>query len=207
MMTQLTALAQATAGAVVAAALATGSVGPMIATPGDHPLSGAVDDREQSSDSPALATGRAGEVDQGDAATDGAWVWPVESRDVARDFDPPEERWSRGHRGLDIRIPAGAAVIAVDDGVVSHSGVINGLGTITVRHGPGLRSTYQPVEDPAPVGTDVSAGQQIATLASDGHCPPSDCLHLGAIVDRDTYVDPMMFLRPGEVSLLPIDGR
>lgn len=134
------------------------------------------------------------------------WVWPVVSREVVRGFEPGEHRWSRAHRGIDILGQGGEPVSAVDDGVVAHSGVINGVGTITVRHTPDLRSTYQPVSDQLSVGAEVAQGEVIAVLSADGHCPPQECLHLGAIVGVETYVDPLSFLRPGVVSLLPLDG-
>lgn len=133
------------------------------------------------------------------------WVWPVPGREIVREFEPPEERWSRGHRGVDLAAPEGTAVVAVDAGVVSHSGVINGVGTITVRHNPSLRSTYQPVEQRLPVGAAVAQGEQIGVVTGASHCPPRQCLHLGAIENRDTYLDPLLFLQPGEVSLLPLE--
>lgn len=133
------------------------------------------------------------------------WRWPLPGEPrVVRGFEPPEQRWLRGHRGVDLAGAVGHPVSAVADGVVSHSGVIDGVGTVTVRHGPDLRSTYQPLDHRVEVGTVVSQGDQIGVLDAGGHCALHTCLHLGAIADRDRYVDPLLFLLPWQVSLLPL---
>ncbi len=88
-------------------------------------------------------------------------------------------------------------------GVVSYSGEINGVGVVSVLHSDGIMSTYQPVLDPVSRGSSVRHGQRIGSLGDQGgHCWPVTCLHLGARVGRD-YIDPMLLLRPWEVSLLP----
>lgn len=186
--------ARAAGAAAAAAALASGAT----AEPADP---GHGRDRLPVSTSTAHSTATATSTAKPEPGA--VWVWPVTGRDVVRGFEGPEQRWSRGHRGIDIGGTAGEPVRAVQDGVVSHSGVIGGVGTITVRHGPDLRSTYQPVDARVSVGTRVGQGEQIGELAPGGHCTPQDCLHLGAILDRDTYVDPMGYLGHGEVSLMP----
>lgn len=134
------------------------------------------------------------------------WRSPLPGPVVVIDpFRPPPKKWLPGHRGVDLLGSTGSPVTAVADGVVSYSGVINGVGIVAVRHGPELRSTYQPVDDRVPTGTVVSAGDSLGVLEDGGHCLLVTCLHLGAIRGKEKYVDPMLFLNGWELSLLPID--
>lgn len=134
------------------------------------------------------------------------WDWPVAgSQQVLRPFDPPAQRWLPGHRGVDLAGVTGAPVWAVEPGTVTFSGEIAGAGIVSVTHADGIRSTYQPVEDRVARGTRVAAGDRLGALAA-GHCPLRPCLHLGAVRGRDHYLDPMLFLRPLRLVLLPEEG-
>ncbi|MGI8947211.1 MAG: M23 family metallopeptidase [Ornithinimicrobium sp.] len=133
------------------------------------------------------------------------WEWPLTGQPaVVHRFDAPEQRWLRGHRGIDLGAFAGEPVRAVADGIVAFSGVIAGVGVVSVQHPDGLRSTYQPVQDRVERGEHVRAGQVLATLGPGGHCVVRACLHLGA-KRGDTYLDPLLLLQRWEVSLLPLD--
>lgn len=133
------------------------------------------------------------------------WGWPlIGEPEIARGFDPPERRWQAGHRGIDLVGVAGEDVLAVDDGVVSYSGVIAGVGIVSITHPSGLLSTYQPVSDRAARGDRVGRGDQIGRLDAGGHCRARDCLHLGARRGRDHYVDPTPLLLGVELTLLPV---
>lgn len=138
----------------------------------------------------------------GVAPGDTRWAWPLPGRHVLRPFDPPRVRWGAGHRGIDVLGAAGTQVRAVADGVVAYSGVIAGVGVVSVQHAAGLRSTYQPVEDPPAPGTRVRQGDPIGTLAPGGHCLLATCLHLGAVRGRDQYVDPLLLLGAWQLALL-----
>lgn len=133
-----------------------------------------------------------------------SWTWPVAGPQVLlHPFDGPSKRWLPGHRGVDLAGWQGSTVRSVEVGVVSYSGEIDGVGIISVLHPGGILSTYQPVLDRLPRGSSVSRGQRLGSLDDqDSHCWPVTCLHLGARVGRD-YIDPMLLLRPWEVSLLP----
>jgi murein DD-endopeptidase MepM/ murein hydrolase activator NlpD len=137
------------------------------------------------------------------------WQWPLTGEpDVVRGFDPPEQRWLAGHRGIDLAGVAGEPVRAVDAGVVAYSGTIAGVGVVSVDHASGLRSTYQPVGERVGRGARVARGDRLGRLDTGGHCLVLDCLHLGARRGRDHYIDPTPLLQPVELSLLPVDpGR
>lgn len=142
----------------------------------------------------------------GDRATTAVWGWPLAGRpEIVRGFDPPEQRWLAGHRGIDLGAVAGEPVLAVDDGVVAYSGTIAGVGVVSVDHASGLRSTYQPVADRVRTGARVARGDGLGRLDTGGHCLLLDCLHLGARRGEDHYVDPTPLLQPARLSLLPVE--
>lgn len=131
------------------------------------------------------------------------WQWPTGNTvSVTRGFDPPALRWLSGHRGVDLKVDAGATIYAPADGIVEVAGEIAGKGVVSLSHGP-VRSTYEPVDALVNVGDHVSAGTPIATLRP-GH-EPAGGLHWGAKTSRDHYVDPLRFL-VGNLALKPWDG-
>src|SRR3954471_13705113 len=111
------------------------------------------------------------------------WGWPLSGEPVVtRGFDPPPTPYAAGHRGVDLAATVGQPVLAAGAGTVSFSGVVAGRGVVTVRHTGGLRTTYEPVDDRAPVGTTVRRGDRVGALSSaPGHCRPLSCLHWGAV--------------------------
>ncbi|MCK0111287.1 M23 family metallopeptidase [Ornithinimicrobium sp. F0845] len=120
-----------------------------------------------------------------------------------RPFDPPEERWLPGHRGIDLVGQTYSPVLAVADGTVTYSGSIAGVGIVSVTHPDGVRSTYQPVTDRVDEGEQVRAGDQLGLLGVWGsHCLIRACLHLGAVRGED-YLDPLLFLLSWQLTLLP----
>lgn len=136
-----------------------------------------------------------------------SWQWPLAPRPaVLWGFDPPPKPWLSGHRGVDLATPmAGAEVHAPAAGTVSFVGVVVDRPVITIDHGGGLRSSFEPVESTLPQGAPVAAGQVIGTVLP-GHCPASQCLHWG-VREGEDYVNPLQFvldLRPS--ILLPLAG-
>lgn len=155
--------------------------------------------------SPQVGRAQVGSVPDDNAQVGTVWEWPLAGHPpVLRPFDAPAQRWLPGHRGVDLGGVAGEPVRAVADGVVAFSGVIAGVGVLSVQHPDGLRSTYQPVRDGIARGTQVSAGQVLGMLGGQGHCLPRICLHLGA-KRGEAYLDPLLLLQGWEVSLLPLD--
>lgn len=135
------------------------------------------------------------------------WQWPLAPRPpVLRGFDPPPKPWLSGHRGVDLGFAAaGAPVTSPAAGTVSFAGIVVDRPVITIDHGGGLRSSFEPVESTLAVGAAVTAGQVVGT-ALPGHCPAALCLHWG-VRDGEEYVNPLQFvldLRPS--ILLPLPG-
>jgi murein DD-endopeptidase MepM/ murein hydrolase activator NlpD len=145
---------------------------------------------------PAVAGTGAPRADEG--------VWPLEPvHDLVAGFDPPGTPWDPGHRGVDLAGSAGQSVRAALAGTVSYAGRIAGRGVVVVDHGL-TRTTYEPVDATAPLGTAVAGGDVIGTLALAGsHCLPRACLHWG-LREGDTYLDPLSLVGGGPVRLLPL---
>lgn len=138
-------------------------------------------------------------------APDRQWVWPLEPEPtVVRRFDPPDQPWLPGHRGVDLAAHVSQTVRAPAAGRVSYSGVIAGRGVVVVLHGNGLRSTFESVRKGPVVGTFVSQATPVGEVGPErGHCFPATCLHWGVLRGR-TYLDPLSSLGRAPVVLLPL---
>jgi len=78
---------------------------------------------------------------------------------------------------------------------------------LVLAHADGLRSSYEPVAPGVAVGTDVRAGDVVATVAAaPAHCEAVACLHLG-VRRGETYLDPLSLLRPADPPVLLPLGR
>ena len=134
-----------------------------------------------------------------------SWAWPLAPRPaVLRTFDPPEKPWLSGHRGVDLQAAAdGGPVTSPESGTVSFVGVVVDRPVITVDHGNGLRSSFEPVRSGLKKGATVAKGDVLGALMT-GHCGAAPCVHWGVRRGED-YVNPLGFvmdLRPS--ILLPL---
>jgi len=138
------------------------------------------------------------------AETDPVGVWPLAPEPaVEHGFDPPDDPWGAGHRGVDLLGAVGQPVRSALPGRVSWVGVLAGRGVVVVDHG-GTRTTYEPVDATVELGTTVAAGERIGTLDLAGsHCLPRACLHWGWLAG-ETYLDPLRLVGAGPVRLLPL---
>jgi murein DD-endopeptidase MepM/ murein hydrolase activator NlpD len=130
--------------------------------------------------------------------------WPLRPEPVVVErFDPPDNPYGAGHRGVDLLGRPGQQVHAALAGSVSYAGMLAGRGVVVVDHGA-TRTTYQPVSAGVDVGDAVAAGDPIGRLEVVGsHCLPSACLHWGWI-EGETYLDPLELVGGGPVRLLPL---
>lgn len=121
------------------------------------------------------------------------WPWPVRGP-VIRGFDPPEDPFGAGHRGIDIAASVGTAVVAPASGTVAFAGKVGGHLFVTLDHGGELTTTYSWVSATSVrKGDVVTAGQAFAATGS-GH-PGSVVphLHFGVRL-AGAYLDPFAFL-------------
>ena len=136
------------------------------------------------------APGGPGADDQ--AATGG---WPLEGTPtVGHAFDPPDQPWLPGHRGVDLGARPGQRVLAQADGRVVFAGRVGGKPVVVVDHG-GVRSTLEPVEASVRVGQRVRQGQVIGRVGREVHCQDR-CMHWG-LKRGETYLDPLVLVRGG----------
>lgn len=136
-----------------------------------------------------VATSPAGPIRQGS----GSMVWPVNGPIVS----PFGWRWGRMHNGVDIAVPAGTPIRAVDDGTVvlmQDTYSSGGYGNFTcVSHGGAISSCYAHQSSFATsMGANVSKGQVIGYVGCTGHCF-GDHLHFEIRING-AAVDPMGYL-------------
>ncbi|WP_424211548.1 M23 family metallopeptidase [Streptomyces sp. BI20] len=115
---------------------------------------------------------------------------------VARWWEPPPSPYAAGHRGVDLRAPAGSPVRAPAAGLVRHAGPVAGRGVLSLALAEDLWLTFEPVRPLVRAGARVRAGQVVAVLESSAasHCGPNvACLHWG-VLRADRYEDPLPLL-------------
>ena len=144
---------------------------------------------------------------------------------VVHPFEKPAQRWSAGHRGVDLAVPENdRRVYAPAPGKVVFSGTIVNRKVLVIAHPDGRRSTFEPMDEALPVGTTVAAGEVIGTVAvtagSTSERPYRRCTTVclywgvrqgGARGDGSgktaEYINPMSLLGSKEPSiLLPVPG-
>lgn len=133
----------------------------------------------------------------------GTWRWPVDgAREVVEPFLAPAHEYGAGHRGMDILAPIGSVVHAPADGSVAFRGVVVDRPLLTIDHGDGVVSTFEPMDSELTAGAAVRAGDPIGTVATGGHAP-AGTLHIGVRLS-DVYINPMlMFGDVPRAVLLP----
>ena len=144
---------------------------------------------------------------------------------VIHPFEKPAQRWSAGHRGVDLAVPEhDRRVYAPAPGKVVFSGTVVNRKVLVIAHPDGRRSTFEPMDEALPVGTTVAAGEVIGTVATtsggDSERPyrrcPTPCLYWGVRQGGDRgdgsgkdaeYINPMSLLGSKKPSiLLPVPG-
>ncbi|MDR1513221.1 MAG: peptidoglycan DD-metalloendopeptidase family protein [Propionibacteriaceae bacterium] len=141
---------------------------------------------------PASAAEAATVLPPGVAPHDGA---------IVREFDPPGQPWLPGHRGVDFAGSVGDVVVAAASGTVTVAKPVAGRPVVTIDHGGGLSTTYEPVQALVQEGDKVFPGDTIGTLQSGHACPATACLHWG-LREGSTYLDPRSLLASSDVWLI-----
>ncbi|MBX3094490.1 MAG: M23 family metallopeptidase [Cryobacterium sp.] len=128
------------------------------------------------------------------------WEWPIGPPfRIVRPFIAPPTPYASGHRGIDIGGRVGIEVRAPASGIVHYAGWVVDRPVLSIRHGDGLISSFEPVASSLVAGEPVARGQAIGTLEA-GHCAAA-CLHLG-VRRHGEYVSPLLYLGGIERSVL-----
>lgn len=124
---------------------------------------------------------------------------------ITRPAQIPEKNWLPGHRGVDLALRIGGPVLAADTGTVAFVGNVAGAPVISIDHRDGIRTTYQPVHARVQQGDAVKLGEVIGTLArpTGPQAHMQDGLHWGALVAKDTYINPLSLLSTPTIRLKP----
>lgn len=88
---------------------------------------------------------------------------------------------------------------------MSFVGVVVDRPVITLDHGDGLRSSFEPLESGLVKGARVAVGETLGHILP-GHCGSVPCVHWG-VRRGDEYLNPLAFvtdLRPS-ILLPPLD--
>ncbi|MDF9279314.1 M23 family metallopeptidase [Arthrobacter sp. EH-1B-1] len=128
------------------------------------------------------------------------WSWPLDGTPPAlRHFDRPPEPWMAGHRGVDLGASDGV-VLSPAEGVVVFVGTVVDRPVLTLDHGGGLLSSFEPVTASVAEGDTVVAGQEVGRISTEPHCP-SLCVHWG-VREHGEYVNPLPFVSDRRPSVL-----
>jgi murein DD-endopeptidase MepM/ murein hydrolase activator NlpD len=118
------------------------------------------------------------------------WAWPTASAHVVRPYAAPAHAYGPGHRGIDLA--AVDAVRAPAEGVVAFVGTVVDRGVLTIDHGDGLVTTFEPVTSALRPGDTVTRGQEVAVVAIGGHTEPG-AVHFG-VRRHGEYLNPLLLL-------------
>ncbi len=122
-------------------------------------------------------------------------IWPVNhpERTVISRFGP-RGRSRKMHRGIDIKAPRGAIVVATADGTVVKAGRSSGYGNyIEMDHGDGVSSAYGHFDEMwVSEGDVVRQGTPIGSVGATGNASTPH-VHYEVRIDAQAY-DPWLFL-------------
>lgn len=138
-------------------------------------------------------------TDKADAST--SWRTPVDSPTLVNHYRQPASDYSAGHRGVDYLVDSGQPVFAPSNAEVAFVGKVVNRGVITLKHGPSLKTSLEPICSNLTAGERVEVGERIGTVCEssgyENHCKPRICLHF-ALRTEAGYLSPLVTI--GELS-------
>jgi murein DD-endopeptidase MepM/ murein hydrolase activator NlpD len=128
---------------------------------------------------------------------DATLLWPAHSTELSSGFGHrlnPLTGEGQEHRGVDIPLPCGSEVVAVDEGTVTFAEWTEASGyTISVAHDGGWKTRYAHLAKlQVRAGQHVLAGELLGESGDTGSLSTGPHLHL-EIWSGETPIDPMAF--------------
>jgi murein DD-endopeptidase MepM/ murein hydrolase activator NlpD len=113
-------------------------------------------------------------------------------------FRQPSSDYSAGHRGVDYQVSLGAAVFAPADGLVWFIGKVVNRNIVSLKHGSGILTEFEPVCSTLSPGETVAMGQVIGLVCDADasyrqHCPAARCLHFSLRFEGQ-YLSPLALI-------------
>lgn len=131
---------------------------------------------------------------------------PLSPFRVTTPYDPPDQNWLSGHRGVDLAARVGQQVRAPHDSYVHYAGFVAGRPVLALKMRNGDLVSFEPVHAQLSTGDRAMRGDVIGHIASEGqeHCAGHDCLHIG-LRRGGEYLNPLTLWRAHrpEIILLP----
>ena len=121
-----------------------------------------------------------------------SWLWPVADVHLVAPFAAPAGPYAAGHRGIDVAGRVGEIVRAPAAGTIAFAGPVAGRGIVTIDHGDGLVTTFEPVTSGLAPGAPVTAGDDLGAVSVGGHTAPG-ALHFGVRLHGE-YINPLLLL-------------
>ena len=137
-----------------------------------------------------------------------AWVTIVPAMEIIEAFDPPDEAWLKGHRGIDVLAVAGEPLRAPAAGVIRFRGSVAGTETISIETDSGHVVSFQPASSDLKKGERFAAGAEIGIVGNGSHCD-SSCVHIGVWLasSEKKYLDPAKLFGQEQSILLPLSRK
>ena len=117
---------------------------------------------------------------------------------LIQQFRQPSSDYSAGHRGVDYQVSLGEEVFAPADGTVWYVGLLVNRNIISLRHGSGILTEFEPVCSPLSAGDPVAMGQAVGKVCDAAssyrqHCPGARCMHFSMRFEG-RYLSPLALI-------------
>ena len=140
-------------------------------------------------------------LDSSDPTEVSSLVWRVPLAPPAQlinQYRQPSSDYSAGHRGVDYQVSLDESVFAPADGLVWFVGRVVNRNIVSLKHGTGILTEFEPVCSTLTVGESVAIGEVIGLVCDAGssyrqHCDAARCIHFSMRSDGH-YLSPLALI-------------
>jgi len=113
-------------------------------------------------------------------------------------FRQPSSDYSAGHRGVDYQVSLGEEVLAPAGGLVWFVGRVVDRNIVTLKHGSGILTEFEPICSTLSAGDVVAIGDVIGAVCDAAssyrqHCDAARCLHFSMRFEGQ-YLSPLALI-------------